>query len=39
VRTWSARHVVTLLRRRGAPSVAMGVTPHHAFDETCPGLS
>jgi hypothetical protein len=23
------------LRRRGAPSIAMGITPHLAFDETC----
>jgi hypothetical protein len=23
------------LRLRGAPSIAMGVTPHLAFDETC----
>jgi len=28
-----------MLRHRGAPSIAMGVTPHLAFDETCPGLS
>jgi len=27
-----------MLRHRGAPSIAMGVTPHLAFDETCPGL-
>jgi hypothetical protein len=23
------------LRLRGAPSIAVGVTPHLAFDETC----
>jgi hypothetical protein len=25
----------SLLRQCGAPSIAMGVTPHLAFDETC----
>jgi len=26
------------VRQHGAPSIAMGVTPHLAFDETCPLL-
>jgi hypothetical protein len=31
----SPRPLRSCLREYGAPSIAMGVTPHLAFDETC----
>jgi hypothetical protein len=31
----SSNRTRSYLRQHGAPSIAVGVTPHLAFDETC----